>query len=450
MIGLKLYLFGAPRLESADASLSISRRKGLAILAYLALKGQPQTREALATLFWPDFDQSRALSNLRRELSRLKLGLGRELIEAHRRQVELAAQSVLWVDVKQFNQLLAQLGEHDSHFPDEECPDCLTALKEAVALYSDRFLAGFNLPDCPEFDDWQFFEAEGLSQALAESLQKLIQWYARTGEFNEAIRFARRWLALDPLHEPAHRELMAIYGRAGQQAAALRQYDECARILEEELGIEPDAGTRALYEAIRLRKFPTEHPAAPLALLPPRTPGTRATLEPAGRYAAETKIAVGGQGEVFLGRDKVSGDQVILKQLRPELAADGERVTRFIREGETLRHLQHPNIVRMLDAFEHDGRHCIVMEYVPGGTLRQLLESAAPLPVERILSLGLELADALGRAHHLGIIHRDLKPGNVLLAADGTPRLTDFGTARLERDDVRLTRTGTLVGSPAY
>ncbi len=447
MTGLKLYLFGAPRLESAGASLPVGRRKGLAILAYLALKGQPQTREALATLFWPDFDQSRALSNLRRELSRLKTGPDVELIDADRRQVELVADSVLWVDVRQFNQLLAQVASHGGHFPAEACDDCLGALTAAVSLYTDRFLAGFNLPDAPEFDDWQFFEAEGLSQALAEALQKLIHWYAGAAEFEEAIRYGRRWLALDPLHEMAHRELMAIYARAGQQAAALRQYEECARILTDELGIEPEAETTALYEAIRLRKFPAERPAGP-SPLQVRQPSPAQTG--AGRYASEEKLAVGGQGEVFLGRDKATGEQVILKWLRPDLVADAERVARFLREAEALRQLQHPNIVRMLDAFEHEGRHCIVMEYVSGGTLRQLLEKEAPLPAERVLALGLELADALGRAHHLGIIHRDLKPGNVLLTANGSPRLTDFGTARLERDNVRLTRTGALVGSPSY
>jgi DNA-binding SARP family transcriptional activator/pimeloyl-ACP methyl ester carboxylesterase/tRNA A-37 threonylcarbamoyl transferase component Bud32 len=450
MFGLKLYLFGAPRLENGDESLSIRRRKGLAILAYLALKGQPQTRETLATLLWPDFDQSRALSNLRRELSRLKVGLGVELVAAGRRQVEVAPETVLWVDVKQFGRRLAQVAAHSNHFPDEPCDTCRTALSEAVAIYTDRFLAGFNLPDCPAFDDWQFFEAEGLSQALADSLQKLIHWYAGAGEFEEATRYCRRWLGLDALHEPAHRELMAIYALAGQQAAALRQYDECARILQEELGIEPDAETMALYEAIRLRKFPAERPSSPLLLPAPHQPERAPVLDAADRYETEEKIAVGGQGEVYLGRDRVSGDQVIIKRLRPELVADSERVARFLREGEVLGQLQHPNIVRMLDLFEKDGEHCIVMEHVPGGTLRRLLEAETPLPIERVLVLALELADALGRAHHVGIIHRDLKPGNVLLATDGSPRLTDFGTACLERDDVRLTRTGALVGSPAY
>lgn len=256
MSGLHLYLFGAPRLESDGKNLSIGRRKGLAILAYLALRGQPQSREALATLFWPDYDQSGALSNLRRELSRLRSGLGMDLVVADRRQAELATESDLWVDVKQYRRLLDRVAAHGCHFPAEPCPDCLAALQEAVGLQTERFLAGFNLPDCPEFDDWQFFEAEGLSQSLAEALQKLVQRHVQAGEHDEAIRYGRRWLALDPLHEPAHRELMIVFARAGQQAAALRQYKECVRILEEELGIEPEQETAQLYEAIRLRRFP--------------------------------------------------------------------------------------------------------------------------------------------------------------------------------------------------
>ena len=90
------------------------------------------------------------------------------------------------------------------------------------------------------------------------------------------------------------------------------------------------------------------------------------------------------------------------------------------------------------------------MEYIPGGALRELLTKEKQLPLNRTLDLALELTDALGRAHHLGIIHRDLKPENVLIAHDGTPRLTDFGLARLSRENTRLTQTGAIIGSPVY
>jgi tetratricopeptide (TPR) repeat protein len=169
------------------------------------------------------------------------------------------------------------------------------------------------------------------------------------------------------------------------------------------------------------------------------------------RFAQKSLVTTGGHGELYLGEDTATGQQVIIKRLKPELVAQHpEIVARFIREGEALRQLNHPNIVKMLAAEERDGAHLIVMEYVPGGSMRELLDAEGQLPVRRVLDIGLELADALTRAHHLGIIHRDIKPANVLLAADGTPRLTDFGIAHLSQRETRLTQAGSFMGSPVY
>src|SRR5690606_20363978 len=99
---------------------------------------------------------------------------------------------------------------------------------------------------------------------------------------------------------------------------------------------------------------------------------------------------------------------------------------------------------------EADGRIAILMEYVPGGTLRDLIDRERAMPPAAAVKIGLELADALARAHHLGIIHRDLKPENVLIATDGTPRLTDFGLAFASQEGTRLTKPGGLVGTVAY
>jgi tetratricopeptide (TPR) repeat protein len=122
---------------------------------------------------------------------------------------------------------------------------------EAVELYRDGFLAGFTLPDAPAFDEWQFFEGEGLRGQVSDALQRLARWYGDCAEYDDAISYARRWLALDPLHEPAQRELMALYARSGQRAAALRQYAECERMLDEELSVSPSPETVELYEAVR-------------------------------------------------------------------------------------------------------------------------------------------------------------------------------------------------------
>jgi serine/threonine protein kinase len=156
-------------------------------------------------------------------------------------------------------------------------------------------------------------------------------------------------------------------------------------------------------------------------------------------------------GQVFLGQDTQTGQPVAIKRLKPELLAHhSETVQRFIREGEILRKLNHPNIVKMLAALDDEDEPMIVMEYIPGGSLKDLLDRQPQLPLEQALHIGLELADALARVHHLGILHRDLKPANVLLAADGAPRLTDFGVAYLTQTESMLTQEGAILGTTAY
>jgi predicted ATPase len=168
----------------------------------------------------------------------------------------------------------------------------------------------------------------------------------------------------------------------------------------------------------------------------------------------------GGMGAVYRATDIHTGELVAVKVLdqTSEVWQTSEVFERFIREGEALRQLNHPNIVRMIAAVEEQGRHYLVMEYVPAGSLRDLLEATRPdrfsgnlsgLSIARAMEIALDLADALTRAHRLGILHRDLKPENVLLAADGTPRLADFGLAHLPTGS-RLTQSGMLMGTVDY
>lgn len=158
----------------------------------------------------------------------------------------------------------------------------------------------------------------------------------------------------------------------------------------------------------------------------------------------------GGMGDVFRGLDQQTNKTVAIKVLKPDIVSENpEFVMRFEREGEALRQLAHPNIVNMIMAIAEEGRHYLIMEFIPGGSLRDLLNKQPKLPMHHVIHIGLGLADALARAHDLGIIHRDLKPANVLLANDGTPRLSDFGVAHIAANP-RLTRTGMLIGTPHY
>jgi predicted ATPase len=168
-----------------------------------------------------------------------------------------------------------------------------------------------------------------------------------------------------------------------------------------------------------------------------------------GRYELYETIGSGGMGVVYRGLDNQTGSPVAVKLLKAAaVAEDPQMVERFIREGEALRQLNHPNIVRALDTAFEDGQHYLVVEYVAGGSLRAELNNG-PLPVERALQIALDLADALTRAHRLNIIHRDLKPANVLIAEDGTPRLTDFGVARLGGKE-HITSSSAVLGTLDY
>ncbi|MBN1249935.1 MAG: hypothetical protein JXC32_19890, partial [Anaerolineae bacterium] len=200
MTTFALYLLGPPRLEADGISVHIGRRKAMALLAYLAVTGRIYTREALASLLWPEWDPSGALAELRRQLSLLRRCLGDAGLEADGEMVELSPELDLWVDVGVFRAQLAACTAC-GHAPTVACPDCAPLLERAAALYTDGFMAGFTLEDSAAFDEWQFFEAEALKDEAASALVRLATYAASQGGFERAIAYARRWLAIDPLHE---------------------------------------------------------------------------------------------------------------------------------------------------------------------------------------------------------------------------------------------------------
>ena len=225
-------------------------RKALALLAYLAVTGEAQRRESVAALLWPEYDHSHALGALRRTLTSLRRALCDECLEINRETVDIAPGANLQFDLARFRRLVSMARTHLSQ-TSNTIHDCLDELVEASTLYRDHFMAGFSLRDSPEFDDWQFFQAEALRQELSWVLERLVHGYSELGDYETAIPYAHRWLAMDNLHEPAHRQLMQLFAWSGRRGAALHQYQECVRILDEELGVAPLEETTALYELIR-------------------------------------------------------------------------------------------------------------------------------------------------------------------------------------------------------
>ncbi len=171
-----------------------------------------------------------------------------------------------------------------------------------------------------------------------------------------------------------------------------------------------------------------------------------------GRFALEREIGEGGMARVFLGRDEVLDRPIAIKVLRPHYGETGMRA-RFEREGRTAARLSHPNIVEVYDAGEGEleGRKVsyIVMEYVPGGDLKQLMEEKGPIPGKELALLGAEVSSGLARAHEAGVVHRDIKPANILIDGQGRPKLSDFGIARA-LGATQATQTGTYLGTALY
>jgi DNA-binding SARP family transcriptional activator len=162
MSGLALFLFVIPVLN-AMVGLWTSRRKGIALLAYLAITRQRHGRDLLAALLWPDYDQTTARAALRRTLFTLVADIGKDWLEIDHDTIALNWNTKLWIDVAEFHRLLLQAWHPHGHADSEICDSCEPLLSKAVSLYKNDFLASFSLRDSAEFDDWQSVQARTCS-----------------------------------------------------------------------------------------------------------------------------------------------------------------------------------------------------------------------------------------------------------------------------------------------
>jgi serine/threonine protein kinase len=170
-----------------------------------------------------------------------------------------------------------------------------------------------------------------------------------------------------------------------------------------------------------------------------------------GRYRLERHLARGGMGEVYLAHDELLNRTVAVKELFPELAQDAAFVERFRREAQAAAALNHPNVVSVYDFGDADGVYFIVMEYVDGQTLRDIIREEGQMAPAEAVDIAAEIAAALAAAHEQGLVHRDVKPPNVLITkADGTVKVADFGIARATNTLDALTMPGQVVGTATY
>ncbi|MGH7726985.1 MAG: protein kinase domain-containing protein [Candidatus Eiseniibacteriota bacterium] len=170
-----------------------------------------------------------------------------------------------------------------------------------------------------------------------------------------------------------------------------------------------------------------------------------------GRYRVVRTVGKGGFASVYLVEDATIGEEIIVKILNPQLSIDETVFQRFVQELKLTRRITHRNVIRIHDFLDLDGAYAVSMEYFPGRDLRTILAEEGPLPVGRMLHIAAQVLEGLAAAHAVGVVHRDIKPANILVDANDTAKVVDFGLASARQTPgSRLTASGLLIGSPEY
>jgi DNA-binding SARP family transcriptional activator len=481
---LQLHLLGPPRVELDGAPIEVDTRKAIALLAYLAVTGRPQSRDHIAGLLWPEYEQERARAALRRTLSALRTALGGGWVAADRNLVRLDPAG-LQSDVDAFRAALAAVAGH-AHPDGETCSTCIHNLKAAEEHARGTFLEGFNLRDAAPFDDWQQAESESLTRELSAALNSLVRAHGSRNEVDAALTAATRRLYLDPLNEAAHRDLMRLYAARGERSAAVHQYRECVAILERELGVAPLPETTALYEAITQgddRVSPPPQTAAP--------PATRSGYPLVGRDRERTRLlgaydsirsdglVVVIEGEAGIGKSRLAEE--LAKHSRDNSATvvatrchEGEAGIAYAVIGEVLQQLPSRQVMKSSEAALLEAARLVpelAMDAAPEPAsdpgaparfhegLREVITTGLAGPVPGVMLVDdLHWADSAS-LEVLGYIARRLEAtpvcivvawrpeeavgrGELMHLAEGATRAMTVTPERLGLDDVR-----TLVGA---
>lgn len=272
-------LLGGLEIDWGDRhDAGLESRKVDALFVYLLCHpGREMSREHLGALLWPERSPESARRNLRQALYNLNHALTkvecRQYLHAERRSLSFELPTDAEIDTADFEDAVRR-GLHRRE-PDEQ------ALTHAAQLYRGEFLEGFSLPDSEPFDEWQATQRNRYREMAIQVLKTLSDHLQSQGETDRALLYARRVLDIDPLAEPAHRDLMKLFTVSGRRTAALSQYEELTRTLQRELGVDPDRRTREIYRSILAEEVPEtllEHSPGPTGPVIPLVGRGRAWL----------------------------------------------------------------------------------------------------------------------------------------------------------------------------
>lgn len=411
---LELRLLGGFALDRDARLCKLASEKGRALLAYLAMEpGRAHPRAFLATMLWPNLAREAALANLRLVLHNLRQVLNSANpamppLQVERDTVRLDSKAGLEIDAAEFSCFTPACQETPCP---ALCIPCIAHMEILAGRYAGEFMAGFSLPECPDFEEWLQVKREALHLRALVLLARLSDCHERAGDHAKALPFALRFLDIEPWNEEGLRRAMRLYSLSGQRATALAQYEACCQTLQRELGVMPSEETRALAERIRQGEL---------------SPSTRRRGDTPAATALPLPIAERRQVTVLyceLAAVGMDDPDEALAQLRAPQARCNEIIHSYsghlvqIRGGSLLAYFGYPQASENAARLAVQAALAVTRASISGIELRAAVHTGV------VISGNLQVPDAIGATSGLTIRLRQLADCGEVVISGATQRL---------------------------
>ncbi|CAN5659380.1 hypothetical protein BH18ACT3_BH18ACT3_15140 [soil metagenome] len=438
---MELRILGSVEVIRDGRPVPLGGPKQRLVLAHLLLSANRHVvTSRLIDEVWGDEPPDAARNSLQSYVSHLRKALGDDRIASGSGGYTLTVEQDE-VDAVRFEALVERARRESLTDPDRAA----ATYREALALWRG--------PPFADLSDELSLAGEiaRLDNLRLSATEHLLAAEIATGRHSVVVADLEMLTERHELRERLWAQLMIALYRSGRQAEALAAYDRVRALLVEQLGIEPSPELRELH----LRILQQDQELRATAPTPAQATAELQAGTTFGAYRIERVLGRGGMGVVHLARHGGLGRKVALKLLGSWLAADPAFRERFVRESRLAASLDHPNVVPIYEAGDHEGRPFIAMRYVEGSDLRDVLDREGALAPERTIAIVRQIADALDAAHARGLVHCDVKPANVLLSTlDSAPGrehvyVADFGLSTQTRGSTPV-GPGGFVGTLDY